>query len=312
MIVDCYTHTWISDAQLGRAAPIDGTCLSGTPATQDMLDAGHERHRQAADTVDTTIVLGFKSRYLQADIPNDEIAAYVAQSPDKLIGFAGIDPSNPKEAIAEMHRAKNELDMPGIAIAPAAQDFHPTNSLAMLVYEEAAKLRMPVVFHTGIHITAATRLEYAQPVLLDEVAREWPDLNIIIAHMGYPWVNETIVLLAKHTNVYAEISWLLRQPWQAYQTLLSAHQFGVIDKLLLGSGFPATTASECIEALYGINHLYQGTSLPTVPREALRGIVERDTLTLLGIDRATRTGGQTQGPSATVSPEPNDRRNGNS
>ena len=76
---------------------------------------------------------------------------------------------------------------------------------------------------------------------------------------------------------------LLRRPWQAYNSLVLAHQYGVIDKLLFGSDFPYTNATECIETLYSINQLAQGTNLPVVPREALRGIVERDTLALLGL-----------------------------
>ena len=102
-------------------------------------------------------------------------------------------------------------------------------------------------------------------------------------------MHETIVLLSKHAHVYAEISGLLYQPWQGYQALLSAYQCGVMDKLLFGSGFPSTPASACIESLYSINHFCNGTSLPTIPREQLRGIVERDALSLLGItdDRKT-------------------------
>ena len=230
-------------------------------------------------------MLGFSSDYLDARIANDDVAAYVRQRPDRMNGFAGIDPARPKEAIAEIARARNELRMSGIAVAPAAQDFHPTDSQAMLVYAEAVERSMPIIFHTGPTITSATKLEYARPVLLDEVARELPGARILIAHMGYPWMDETILLLAKHTHVYAEVSWLVNQPWQAYQALLSAYQYGVIDKLLFGSGFPRAAASHCIESLYSINHLVHGTSLPTIPREALRGIVERDALDLLGLSR---------------------------
>ena len=92
------------------------------------------------------------------------------------------------------------------------------------------------------------------------------------------------MLLAKHPNVYAEISWILHRPWEAYQALLGAHESGVTDKILFGSGFPFLSAAASIESLYRINHLVHGTNLPTIPREALRGIVERDALTLLGID----------------------------
>ena len=65
--------------------------------------------------------------------------------------------------------------------------------------------------------------------------------------------------------------------------MVMAYQHGIMDKLLFGSDFPYTSATECIEALYSINQLAQGTNLPLVPREALRGIVERDTLSLLGL-----------------------------
>ncbi|MCH7597135.1 MAG: amidohydrolase [Planctomycetes bacterium] len=283
MIVDCYTHTWETAAKLGPHAARTSPDQSPDTASGESDGAGVSQHLASAEPVDTTIVLGFKSRYLNADIDNEQVAAYVKTHPDRLVGFAGIDPSNPKEAIAEMAHAQDDLSMPGLSIAPAAQDFHPSDSRAMLVYEEACRRRMPIVFHTGVQISALTKLEYAKPVLLDEVAREFPDLAIVIAHMGFPWMNETIALLAKHPNVYTEISWLLHQPWQAYQALLSAHQYGVMNKLLFGSGFPAASASHCIEDLYSINHLVHGTNLPSIPREQLRGIVERDALTLLGL-----------------------------
>lgn len=283
MIVDCFTHTWETGDGPGRYGPPDDHAPAAEGDAVPTNRAGQVRHFAAAEPVDITLVLGFVSRYLEAEISNDRVASYVRQHPDRLIGFAGVDPSEPKQALAELRRAREELSMPGMAVAPAAQGFHPTNSQAMLVYAEAAEHGMPALFHTGIHLTAATKLEYARPVLLDEIAREFPDLKIVIAHMGYPWVAETVMLLAKHENVYAEISGLLDQPWEAYQALLTADQHGVIDRLLFGSGFPGSSASGGIEALYSINHLCHGTNLPTIPREHLRGIVERDALALLGI-----------------------------
>ena len=285
MIVDCFTHIWDSPAQAGlTVAGGRGRLRSARAETDDHSAAATaHQHFEACAPVDRAIVLGFKSHYLHAEIPNDKVAAYVREHPEKLIGFAGVDPTRPKEAIAELRRARTELDMRGVAIAPAAQDFHPSHSTAHRVYAVAAEMQMPVLFHPGLDFGAATKLEYAQPVLLDEVAREHPELKIIIAHVGYPWVQETIVLLGKHANVYSDISWLLHQPWQAYLALLAAYQYGVIDKLLFGSGFPLTSAAHTMEALYSINHMCHGTGLPTVPREQLRGIVERNTLELLAI-----------------------------
>lgn len=281
MIVDCFTHTWESDAALGRCQPTNGRVSN--PQSVFSHRGAASRHRDATQPVDITLVLGFKSHYLGAEITNDQIAAYVRSQEGRMIGIAGIDPSEPREALAELRRAREELHMPGAAVAPAAQDFHPNSSHAMRLYAEAGALGMPIIFHTGPQLTSASKMEYAQPVLLDEVARELPDLRLVIAHMGSPWVHETIMLLRKHPHVYADISGLLQQPWRAYEALLSAHQCGVLDKLLFGSGFPEAPASYCIETLFSLNHLVHGTNLPTIPRDQLRGIVERDALSLLGI-----------------------------
>lgn len=286
MIVDCYTHYWRSPSQVGL---VDGSerMPAAAPFRQAgqeaLLDAGAERHFAACEPVDKTIVLGFESAYLNASVPNDQVAEYVGQHPDKLIGFAGIDPSDPKRAIEAMAYAKTELSMRGIAIAPAAQDVHPAASTAMKVYEAAVDLDLPILFHSGPYLASQSKMEYARPILLDEVAREFPDLRLIVAHLGYPWVGETLVLLAKHANVFSDISWLLHQPWEAYQALLSATQYGVMDRLLFGSGFPYTSAANCIEGLYSLNQLVHGTNLPILAREELRSIVERDALGLLGI-----------------------------
>lgn len=294
MIVDCHTHIWQSPDQLGsvdlgdqsritprnrppRVNPAGRTIWRSIPA------ADPDHHWAQSTQVDKSFVLGFKSKYLNAEIPNRFVADYCKRSPEKLIGFAGIDPSE-RSAVEEVRIAKEELRLRGITMSPANQDFHPTDSRAMRVYAEAERLAMPILFHPAGQFTEASKLEYARPHLLDEVARSFPKLRIVIAQMGQPWVDETIVMLGKHANVFADISGLLSRPWQAYNTLVNANQYGVIDRLLFGSDFPYTNANECIEALYSLNQIAQGTNLPVVPRELLRGIVERDALALLGLD----------------------------
>ncbi len=251
-----------------------------------MPNASLEEHLLACEPVDRSFVLGFKSRHLGAAIPNEFVAAYVRQHPDKLIGVAGIDPTNLPEALADIRCAQGELGMKAITVSPAAQDFHPADSRAMQVFAEAARLRMPVLIHQGIHLAVASKMEFARPALMDEVARELPDLKIVMAHLGYPWIEECIVLLGKHPNVYADISSLLLRPWHAYNALVAACQCGVTNKLLFGSGFPHTTATTAIESLYRLNQLVTGTNMPTVPRSFLAGIVEREALAVLGIEPA--------------------------
>lgn len=291
MIVDVHTHVWQSPEQLGQLVlgdwsrpasvrmsrlPDDRAALRAAPA------ADAEYHWSQSSSVDATVVLGFKSRYLSAEIPNGYVADYVRRYPQKLIGFAGIDPTEPG-AVGELRAARQDLGLRGVTLSPANQDFHPADTRAMRVYATADELEMPVLFHPHSPLTQRSKLEFSRPYLLDEVARTFPRLRIIIAQMGQPFFDETVVLLNKHPNVLADISGLLRRPWQAYNALMNAYQYGVMDKLLFGSDFPYTSATECIEALYSLNQLAQGTNLPMVPREALRGIVERQTLSLLGL-----------------------------
>ncbi len=286
MIVDCHTHIWQSPEQLGQLDLGDISLPnrmrsarpgSGRTAWRALPAADPDHHWAQSSTVDRSIVLGFKSRYLRAEIPNRFVADYVARFPQKLIGFAGIDPTE-RSALDEIRIAKNDLQLRGITISPANQDFHPTDTRAMRIYAEAEKLAMPILVHAIGQATEQSKMEFARPYLLDEVARTFPKLPIIIAQLGQPWLDETICLLGKHTNVFADVSGMLSRPWQAYGALVSAYQGQVIDKLLFGSDFPYTSANECIEALYSINQIAQGTNLPVVPREALRGIVERDAL----------------------------------
>lgn len=273
MIVDCHTQLW--DSKLVAT----GTIAAGGSAAL----ADETRHLDAVHPVDRAIVLGFKSRYLDAGISNQFVADYVKRYSAKLVGFAGIDPTDPG-VIDEIRVSHEELGLKGVTLSPSLQNFHPADTRAEMVYEECERRGLPIVFEHGQRNPAA-KLEFARPLLLDEVARDFPRLRIVVAHMGFPWVEETVVLLGKHQNVFSDVSGLLPKRWLSYNALLSAYEYGVMDKLLFGSEFPYRSPAQCIEALYSLNQLVQGTNLAPIPREQLRGVVERDALALLGIEQ---------------------------
>jgi len=276
MIVDCHTQIWDASIRPGLA---EGSLIASGAA------ADANRLLEAVDPVDRAIVLAFKSRYLETEIPNRFVADWVRRYSAKLVGFAGIDPTE-RDWREELRLAQEELHLKGVRVCPALQNYHPTDTRAMRLYEACVSRGMPIVFDQH-HRNPAAKLEFARPMLLDEIAREFRDLRIVISHMGFPWVEETIVLLGKHAHVYADIAGIMRQPWLAYNALLAAYEYGVMDKLLFASGFPHRVPAECIEALYSINQLSHGSNLKVIPREQLRGIVERNALTLLGIEAAT-------------------------
>ena len=284
MIVDCHTHVWDTPDQLG----VDAAAYLRRQAGKPNVSANPTDHLAASQPVDVTFVLGFVSRFLQAEIPNALVAEHVGKHRDRLMGFAGLDPMA-DGLDDELGRIAADDAFVGLTISPASQGFHPSHSRVQRVYEFCQDHGLPVIAHQGTHFWSGARMEFARPYLWDEVLRDFPRLKLVIAHLGHPWVDETLVLLGKQPNAYADLAGLIRRPWHAYNCLVQAHQYAVTDKVLFGSDYPFLTASEAIESLYRLNEVTHGTNLPAIPREVMRGIIERDTLAALGIPRPAGT-----------------------
>ncbi len=257
MIVDCHTHINCPSREIDAA-----------------------EHLEACEKVSACIVLASGDG---AEV-NKEVSKYV-KSHRKMVGFAVVNPAEDNASTRNVKANTSELALDGVVMYCPDGKFHPAHSRAMRFYEVAEELGLPVFFHNGPSFAPDAVLEYAQPYLLDEVARRFGSLRIIIGSMGGPFVPQTICMLAKHENVYADLTISPEKVWQIYNIVVSAHEAGVMDKLLFGSGYPFARADNCIETLLGFNKLLADTSLPTVPREQIRGIIERDTLALLGINR---------------------------
>lgn len=280
MIIDAQTYIWSNLEQLGRAL----ACKLRARAAHRLaiFDAGPAAHERAMNCVNASMVFGFRSDRLGARIPNELIAEFVAREPAKRIGVCGVDPMSADAQ--DQLLAAHDMGLLAAAVSPACQGFHPAHSAAMQIYERCASLGMPL-FVTAIEpLTPNAILEFGRPALWDEVAQAFPKLPIVISRLGYPWIDETLVMLAKHANVFADISGVAARPWQLYNALLSASSLGVMDKLLFASGFPFETPAKTIETLYSVNSFAQGTRMPTVPRSQIRNIVERNTLACLAID----------------------------
>jgi predicted TIM-barrel fold metal-dependent hydrolase len=280
MIADVHTLIWESTDQLGPAVAEQLRRRIDVP--WDRPSGTYERHSEAMRRVDCAIVHGMESKEIDLHIDAQAVAGYVQRHPGKLIGFAGIDPAH-GSTVKKLEEAV-ALGLRGVSIGPAYQGYHPTATKAMALYEFCQEKSLPVFVNLDPKIARPVKMEFGQPYMLDEVARSFPDLKIVISSLGAPWVDQAISLLGKHPTVFADISDIVLRPWQLYNALLLAYQQGVLGQVLLGSSFPLCTPERAIVTLYSINSLVQGTHLPMVPREQLRGIVERDALRMLGIE----------------------------
>jgi len=216
---------------------------------------------------------------------NKETSKYISQH-RKTVGFAAVNPAEDGIGAKTITATTHELNLKGVVMYCPESKFHPAHTRAMRLYEVAEELGLPIFFHVSTRLRPDAILDYAQPYLLDEAARKFSSLKIVIGSMGMPFVSQTICMLAKHENVYADLTISPRKVWEIYNIVVGAHEAGVMDKLLFGRGYPFARADNCIATLWGFNKLLADTNLPTVPREKIRAIIERDTLALLGISRS--------------------------
>jgi uncharacterized protein len=217
---------------------------------------------------------------------NDAVAEFVAAAPGRRIGFLSIHPEVPG-AEDELERARTDLGLKGIKLGPNYQVFDPLGPAALRIYELAEQHGLPILFHQGASPVRDAPLRFAHPLVMDEVAIRFPELRVVMAHLGHPWQRETIVTIRKHPHLYADISALFYRPWSFYEGLRLATEWGVLDRLLFGSDFPIATPGETAAGLRAVNDPIAGTALPPVPLDAIEELIARDPLPLLGLDRPT-------------------------
>jgi predicted TIM-barrel fold metal-dependent hydrolase len=280
-MIDCHTHVGEPDVHLGGALMADARRVWG-PDLQ--MGTTLEQHWEQVQPVTHAVVLAFAAPAVGFVVPNDYVAAYVNEHREKLIGFASVDPRD-ADAPAELRQAVEGLGMEGLKLGPIYQHFDPLSERAFAVYEVAQELGLPVIWHQGTTFVRDAPLEWARPLTLDAVARAFPELRIVIAHLGHPWMEEAMATIRKHPTLFSDISALESRPWQYYNGLVAAVEYGVQDKILFGTDYPFSTVERTLAGLRGINRLVEGTPLPKVPDAVIEAIIERPTLELLGLRR---------------------------
>ncbi|OZM73038.1 amidohydrolase [Amycolatopsis antarctica] len=212
---------------------------------------------------------------------NDATAEFVAAAPSRRIGFLSVNPLW-DDVMAETERCR-DLGLVGVKLGPNYQDFDPLCARALDFYAYCEREGLPILFHQGASPMRHAPLRYTYPLVTDEVALRFPELRIVMAHMGHPWGTETVVTIRKHPHVYADVSSIYLRPWVCYQSLLAAVEWGCTHKLLLGSDFPIANTGEAIAGLRSVNDMLEGTKLPRVPGEDIERIIHADALGALGL-----------------------------
>jgi predicted TIM-barrel fold metal-dependent hydrolase len=185
-------------------------------------------------------------------ISNEEVAEFARDNKDVMIAFASIDPHKGRLGALEARRLIEEHGVKGFKFHPPMQEFHPYDRMAWPIYEVIAEYGLPAIFHTG-HSGMGTgmrggggiRLKYGQPMLVDDVAADFPGMNIILAHPSWPWTDESLSMALHKENVFIDLSgwsprYFPKQVIQYANTQLKR-------KMLFGSDFPLITPEKWIE-----------------------------------------------------------------
>ena len=180
-------------------------------------------------------------------ISNDEVAGFVAQAPDRLVGIGSVDITRPRTAVREIRRCIRELGFKGIRVLPWLWELPPTHPRFYPLHAECCELGVPFCTQVG-HTGPLMPSEVGRPIpYIDQVAIDFPELTIVCGHIGYPWTEEMIAVATKHPNVYIDTSaYTVRRYPASLVAYLNAHGR---DKVLFGTNWPMIAPRKALDGL---------------------------------------------------------------
>jgi predicted TIM-barrel fold metal-dependent hydrolase len=244
--IDVHTHAWKS-----------ALAVEATPTETQEAMGRYFRYQPQHSTVPEMaeiyrklrmafVVFTVDSLRQKRKITNEEIAELAHKHSDVAIPFASVNPHRGKEGVAAAKRLIKDYKVKGFKFHPSEQDFFPNDRIAYPLYEAIAEAKLPALFHTGqTGVGAGTpggggiRLKYSNPLLLDDVAVDFPDMPIVLAHPSFPWQDEALSVATHKPQVYIDLSgW---SPKYFPPILVQYANTLLKDKILFGSDYPVMT-----------------------------------------------------------------------
>ncbi|RDZ42094.1 amidohydrolase [Haloferax sp. Atlit-19N] len=235
------------------------------PTAEFLEDAGGEMMRDAANrfgaemetwsyeemiaeyrehNIGRAVLLGWDAETNTGNppVPNDYVAEVRDEYPDFFVGFGSVDPLK-DDCVEEAVRCVEDLGLSGFKFQQIAQGFDPSDDEHAELFDTIEDLSVPVVFHGGNSTLGACspggrglKIKYGNPMLIDDVAAEHPDLQILIAHPAYPWEREQLAICQQKGNVYMDLSgWL---PKYIDEQVLHYAKTVLQDKVMFGTDYP--------------------------------------------------------------------------
>jgi uncharacterized protein len=272
MITDCHINIWNDEhvlhhyrSQMARVREKD------IPAKSDA-----ETIIAAIANIDRAIVFALNyAETIGIDSDDATTAAAVAKYPDKLTGFAYVDPRR-MDALERLQHAHKSLGLKGVKYGPIYNGVPLDDPRLTPIYRYCAANDLPITMHMGTTYTRLYSAELGRPLAVEAVALDHPDLKLVMAHMGHPWYEECIAVARKQPNVYAEISAIYYRRWQFYNVMTAIEEYQVTDKIFFGSDFPFSTPDEAITLTRAVRDIGGEAGMPRVSEETVERIITSD------------------------------------
>jgi uncharacterized protein len=245
-----YFLEYFDPARVGWMAARLGAPKLSPALIKGSLDLFWEEMDEAG--IDLGVVLGRNSPavfmgkpFKEAFIPNEHIAELQAKYPKRLVGFGGIDASNSRhDAVEETRRCVEKLGLKGIFIEPGRQLLsHPGDERLNPIYEACVGLRVPVVVMSGPY--AGADINASHPVYIDQLATRYPELQIVLGHGAWPWIQETLGVAFKHPNVFVSPDIYFFAPGAA--GYVDAVNGALQDQFLFATAYPLRPLGQTVQ-----------------------------------------------------------------
>lgn len=308
MIVDCHAHIGLEEHTPAifleeMLQPFFRASGKEIPAeVYEGIDpaAMIEEYRQAG--VDKVFIYGVSPRQPRVfgrergrriaaapHVPNEYVAEVHRQFPDTTVPVMAFNPAYEGAAIEErVEYAVEELGAKALKIYPTYNHYRPDDrELCWPFFQKAQDLGVPVIVHQSWTTTVDAPMAFQRPAQLDDVGRDFRDLTVVVAHLGVPWVDEAMCLVAKHDNFYADLSFwtILERPEVILMQLLRCPGYGcTYDRIMWGTDYPLTTPAESLRIFREeLPAAAERMGLPMLPDEAIDAILGGNAARLYGL-----------------------------
>ena len=296
-IIDGHSHmyqTYASSDQLKKCvSEIDGFDIDGLLARLDTINISQFQTMPQEMTRIRGLWLG--SNELSADIQNT--------APTRVVSFAAAEPLDAQGAfnrarLKEVEKSIATNGLKGLLLTPPYGHYYANDRRVYPFYEKAVELDIPVYFHHSHNFGPPGNcpLEYARIWLLDSIIIDFPELRFNVEHMGYPWTEELLAIMARSPNVYTDIAMFI-DPYPRFsrprrlllaRNLGMAREYGVLDRVFYGSDYVGDDVDEYVSLLQreisyvtsGLNADIEKQGFPPLTLQETEGLLSRNVLKL--------------------------------